>query len=62
MLDGLEAPTLLCPARRRGQAGATLDRCGCRPIPPARLANWPVARTRPSTPCCKPLTRSCCAG
>ena len=71
-LDAAEAawrrcsPALTPPhwsARRTGWAGAEAwNRFGCPPRPPGPLTSWRARATPPSTPCCRPHGRSCCAG
>ena len=63
LFDGFDTPTLVGAADRleHGQRQRRNVRAarGNRTAP---SANWPARATPPSTPCCRPPSRNCCAG
>ena len=62
VLAGFDAPTLVgSPDRSMGGCGAIRDRFRCLRRRRRRFVSWRARSTPPSTPCCKPPSRSCCA-
>ena len=60
VLAGFDTPTLVGPPDRLGLGRARRrHRFGCPRRSRGRLASWRARTTPPSTPCCRPPSRSC---